>query len=461
MSTTLPPGVTAKIPSVPRCPEAQANAGTCPETSLIGAVRVTAGSGVPYPFMGKVYLTERYEGAPYGLSIVVPTAAGPFNFGNTVTRAKIEVNPITARVTVAVVRSFVQGATVGGLPTIVGGVPIRMRELTVSINRPNYILNPTNCSPFSTESTLTSTLGATRTISSPFQVQGCSSLGFKPSFSASTSSHTSRANGASLSVKITQSPGPEANIRSVVTTLPVQLPSRLSTLNRACLLATFNANPVACPAASKVGSASVVTPTLPDKMTGTAYIVSRGAEFPDLEIVLEGDGVKIILDGQTHIKNGITTTTFASNPDAPISSFSLNLPMASNSLLAANGSFCRVPLYMPTTITGQNGKVFTQKTKISVSGCLPITQHRVRGHHVTVSVRIPQGGRVRFSGFDLGIITRFPRHARTVTVNLPLTPSGRFKLRRDHKLNTQIRVGFIPFLRGGAPFVSYASVTFR
>jgi hypothetical protein len=460
MSTTLPPGVVAKIPSVTPCAEAQANAGTCSEASLIGAVRVTAGSGEPYPFMGKVYLTEHYEGAPYGLSVVVPTAAGPFNFGNTVTRAKIEINPTSARVTVAVVKSFVQGATTSGVPTIVGGIPIRMRELTVSINRPNYILNPTNCSEFQTETALTSTLGTTYTAKSPFKVEGCSSLPFKPSFSASTSSHTSRANGASLSVKITQNPGPEANIRSVVTTLPLQLPSRLSTLNRACLLATFNANPAACPAASKVGSASVVTPTLPNKMTGTAYIVSRGAEFPDLELVLEGDGVKIILDGQTHIKKGITTTTFASNPDVPISSFSLNLPMASNSLLAANGTFCRVPLYMPTTITGQNGKVFTQKTKISVSGCLPIT-HRVRGHHVTISARIPQGGRVRFSGFDLGIITRFPRHAKTVTVNLPLTPSGLFKLRRDHKLNSTVRVGFIPFLRGGAPFVTYANVTFR
>jgi hypothetical protein len=461
MSTTLPPGLVAKIPSVTQCSEAQANAGTCTEASLIGSVRVTAGSGEPYPFTGKVYLTEHYEGAPYGLSIVVPTAAGPFNFGNTVTRAKIEINPTTARVTVTVVKSFVQGATTSGLPTIVGGIPIRMRELTVSINRPNYILNPTNCSELQTETALTSTLEATYTAKSPFKVEGCSSLAFKPSFRASTSSHTSRANGASLSVNITQHPGGEANIGSVVTTLPLQLPSRLSTLNRACLLATFNANPVTCPAASKVGTASVVTPTLPNKMTGTAYIVSRGAEFPDLELVLEGDGVKIILDGQTHIKKGITTTTFASNPDVPISSFSLNLPMASNSLLAANGTFCRVPLYMPTTITGQNGKVFTQKTKISVSGCLPITQHRVRRHHVTVSVRIPQGGRVRFSGYDLGIITRFPRHARTVTVNLPLTPSGLFKLRRDHKLNSTVRVGFIPFLRGGAPFVSYANVTFR
>jgi hypothetical protein len=466
MKTKLAPGVVAKIPSVTQCGEAQANAGTCSAASQIGNVQVKAGSGEPFPFNGTVYLTEHYEGAPYGLSIVVPTAAGPFNFGNVVTRAKIEVNPITAQVEVTVFKSFVPHGngtttTVSGLPTIVSGIPIRIREITVNVNRPNYILEPTNCSPLTSESTLGSTLGSQATVSSTLQVTGCSSLPFKPSFSASTSSHTSRANGASLSVKITQNPGPEANIRSVVTTLPVQLPSRLSTLNRACLLATFNANPASCPAASKVGSASVVTPTLPNKMTGTAYIVSRGAEFPDLELVLEGDGVKIILDGQTHITKGITTTTFASNPDVPINSFSLNLPMASNSLLAANGSFCRVPLYMPTTITGQNGKKFTQKTKISVSGCLPITQHRPRGLHAIVSVRIPQGGRVRFSGYDLGIITRFPRHAQTVTVSLPVTPSGKFQLRRHRVLNSQIRVGFIPRLRGGAAFTSYARVTFR
>jgi hypothetical protein len=463
MSTLLPPGISAKIPSVTRCAEAQANAGTCSAASQVGTVQIKAGSGEPFPFSGKVYLTEKYEGAPYGLSIVVPTAAGPFNFGNVVSRAKITVNQSTAQVGVTVTKSFVPGhaGAVNGLPTIVQGIPTRIREITVNINRPNYLLNPTNCAPLKSESSLISTLGSKATTSSTLQVENCGALAFKPAFSASTNGKPTRANGASLGVNITQPVGGQANIMSVVTTLPKQLPSRLTTLQKACLLATFEADPSKCPKESNVGTATATTPTLPDKMSGPAYIVSRGAAFPDLELVLEGDGVRIILDGKTDIKNSITTSSFLANPDVPISSFGLNLPMGPFSLLAANGNFCLRPLKMPTTITGFNGKVLKQSTQLAVSNCLPITRHKVHGHEVTVSVHIPQGGRVRFSGFDLSIHTLFPKKSKTVTVKMFLTPSGLFQLRNKHRLNSEIRVGFIPRLKGGASFTSFAKVTFR
>jgi hypothetical protein len=462
MSTVLPPGISAKIPSVPRCPEALANAGTCPAASLIGTVHIASGSGEPFSFNGNAYLTEHYEGAPYGLSIVVPTKAGPFNFGPIVSRAKITVNPSTAQVSVSLVKSIVQGATVSGVPTIVGGIPTRIREITVAVTHPNYILTPTNCAVLRSESLLVSTLGATATVPSPFQVEGCGSLEFTPQFSASTNGKTSRANGASLGVNITQ-PDPQANIQSVVTTLPKQLPSRLTTLQKACLLATFEANPFNCPKESNVGTATAVTPTLPDKMSGPAYIVSRGAAFPDLEILLEADGVRVILDGKTDIKNSITTSSFLSNPDVPISSFSLNLPEGKFSLLAANGDLCKPKLVMPTTITGWNGKTIKQNTSIKPTGCLPILKHKVKGHDVTITAKVPQAGRVRFSGEFVGIETRFPRRSQNVTVTLPLTPAGLYALRhRGNRLKVTLRVGFIPRAhRTGQSFTSYATVTFR
>src|SRR5665213_1274146 len=240
IKTTLPPGLVALIPSTPLCEEPQASNGGCSPASQIGTVGVTAGSGpTPYAFSGPVYLTGPYNGAPYGLSIVVPAVAGPFNLGNVVTRGAITVDPYTARVTVT-----------STLPTIVKGVPLRLRRVTVAITKQNYLLNPTNCSAFATESTLSgftpgSAAVATQTLSSPFQVNNCGALAFKPSFKAKTNAKTSRANGASLETTINIGTG-QTNIKSVMVQLPKQLPSRLTTLQKACPEATFAKNPYIC-----------------------------------------------------------------------------------------------------------------------------------------------------------------------------------------------------------------------
>jgi hypothetical protein len=455
--TVLPPGLVGLIPTVQQCSEALANAGTCPLASKVGTVSVQSGSGSqPYTFNGSVYLTEKYAGAPYGLSIVVPAVAGPFNLGNIVTRATIAVNPSTAQVEVS-----------SSLPMIVAGIPTRIRSISIDVNRQGYLRNPTNCSLLQSTSTLTGTpslpvsAGGTATVTSPFQAEGCSSLPFKPSFKASTNGHPTRAKGAGLKVEIAQKPG-EANIARTVTTLPIQLPSRLTTLQKACTEEQGRVNILGCPATSRVGTASATTPTLPDKMTGPAYIVSQGGRaFPNLDLVLEADGVRVILVGNTDIKNGITTTTFASTPDVPISSFSLNLPMASNSLLASNGSFCKVPLNMPTTLVGQNGKKVTQKTRIAVSGCLPIVSHRVRGHFAYITVKTPQGGRVAVKGADLKPRSRRVRRAQRVTIKVPLNRAGLNALHAHHRVKVRVRVGFVPSRRGGAAFTSFATVIFR
>src|SRR5205085_7380721 len=180
VQTTLPAGLVGLIPTVQQCGEAQANAGTCPAASQIGEVVATAGSG-PTPLTlppGKVYMTGPYQGAPFGMSVVVPNVAGPFNLGQTVTRAKIDVNPENARVIVS-----------SELPTIVnGGIVVRLRKLVVTVNKQGFLQNPTNCGVLSTDSSITgivgTTLGTPVSLSTPFQVSNCGALAFKPSFKA-------------------------------------------------------------------------------------------------------------------------------------------------------------------------------------------------------------------------------------------------------------------------------------
>ena len=444
VKTVLPEGLVGLIPTVTRCGEAQANSGECPAASKIGVVAVEAGAGpMPYAFSGNVYLTGPYDGAPFGLSIVVPTVAGPFNFGNVITRATINVEPYTARV-----------ITTATVPTIVQGVPIRLKRLNVEINKPGFLHNPTNCGVLNTESTFSGLVqtglaaGATQSLSTPFQVGNCSALAFKPSFGSATGAKTSKANGASLETTINM-PAGDSNIKSVLVQLPKQLPSRLTTLQKACTEAVFNRNPYSCPSGSFVGGVRANTPTLSAKLKGPAILVSHGgAAFPDLDLLLEGEGIRVILVGNTKISSsGITTTNFASPPDVPVSSITVNLPIGAHSALTANGNVCAASkLVMPTTLTGQNGVVVKQNTAIKVAGCgVQIISHRIAGHKLVLEVKTFAAGRISIKGGkDLKTVSRRLSKARTVTLKIPLSHGGLAALQRRRKLKISVRVAFVP-----------------
>jgi hypothetical protein len=263
------------------------------------------------------------------------------------------------------------------------------------------MVNPTNCGPAQVKADIHSTAGTVASVASRFAIGGCRELKFAPKLAVSTSAHTSRADGASLNVKLSYPSGGQANVKSVKVELPASLPSRLTTLQKACTAAQFETNPAGCPSESVVGHAVVHTQLLPVPLEGPAYFVSYGGEaFPSLILVLQGDGVTVELVGATHIKNGVTSSTFASAPDVPFESFELTLPEGKYSALAANGSLCKptvtktvkkkvrilvksrmrtitrkvkaqvaTKLQMPNQLVGQNGAEIHQITPITVTGC--------------------------------------------------------------------------------------------
>jgi len=411
LTVSMPQGLIGRIAGIAQCGEAEvkaaeANNGGCPAASKVGAATAAAGAG-SHPFWqsGSVYLTGPYNGAPFGLSVVVPANAGPFHLGNIVVRAAIHINPETAAVTVVS----------NPLPQMIDGVPLRVQTVNVTVGGEGtpFTFNPTHCAQQAVSGTISSAQGATANVSTPFAASGCATLPFKPSFSVSAQGHTSKANGASLDVRIATRQGPgqpagvqEANIRKVDVQLPKDLPSRLSTLQKACTEHQFAVNPAGCPEGSFVGTAVAVTPLLPVPLEGPAILVSHGgAAFPDLDLMLQGDGVTIDLTGNTEITKGITYSKFETAPDAPFSSFELKLPEGPHSVLGAyipsgGYDFCgltktvtvskketkrvkgklkkvtvkvksTVPasLEMPTSITAQNGATVTQNTKIALTGC--------------------------------------------------------------------------------------------
>lgn len=464
VSTTLPEGLIATIPTVPQCTEAQANAKSCPAASAIGTATVTLGSGPkPYALSGTVYLTGPVAGvsvkafpqappsAPYGLLVLVNAEkVGPYDYGVIATRAAIDIDPHTARVIVS-----------GTLPTIEGGVPLRMRSLTIYITHPNFMVNPTSCAQLVTDTSLTSTLAGAATLATPFQATGCEALSFTPQLRAYSSARHTRKLGASLQVTISQ-PAHEANIKAVSVTLPAKLPSRESTLKQACLEATFAADPLSCPVASKVGNARVNTPALPGTLSGPVYIVSHGSRaYPDLDIVLQGDGVTVILTGQTNIRKGITHTKFLTLPDVPIASLVLTLPVGAKSILAGNGSFCRHPMYMPTVIVAQNGRRLTQKTRIQMRGCpIEVLRRRVEGNRVLLVVKVPAAGRIAAGGKYLMTMHRRVRKAGRFRIAVPLTRRGIALLTSRHVLSVRVRVRFVAKHARGRPSQTFVRARF-
>jgi hypothetical protein len=386
-TTVLPPGLSGNLSGIPFCSEADIEAArvatgqqeiedsSCPAASEIGHTLVGAGVGpVEAQTPGRIYLAGPYHGSALSIVSITSAKVGPFDLGTVVIRFALRINPTTAQVEVDANGS-------DPIPHIIDGVVVHVRDIRVYMDREKFIINPTSCAPMSISESITGA-GADPanpadqspvTASAPFQAADCSSLAFKPGFGVSTSGRTSKADGASLTAKLTVpgALGTQANIARVKVELPKQLPSRLTTLQKACKAAVFEANPAGCPAASIVGHAKALTPIVPVPLEGPAYFVSHGGEaFPSLIVVLQGYGITVDLVGSTFIsKQGITSSTFKTVPDVPVGTFELTLPQGPFSALAANANLCKSKLTMPTEFVAQNGAVLDQTTKIAVTSC--------------------------------------------------------------------------------------------
>jgi hypothetical protein len=367
ISVQLPPGVVAAVRSVRPCVAAEAETGACPAASKIGHLGLGAGSGatpVALPAAGRpedpIYLTGPYKGAPFGLSMLVHGEAGPPSIAQVVVRAAIEVDPLTAQMTLAS----------DPLPSALQSAAFDLRSLTLVLDRPKLVFNPTSCEALHSTATILSTAGILASVTSPFQATDCGALAFHPSFSVSASGKTSKLDGASLYVKIVDRQA-DAVAAEVKADLPRQLPARLATLDKACPHTTFESNPADCDPDSRVGFARLGTQVLAGDLSGPALLVSYGnAQFPELVIVLQGEGVRIDLHGTTFINSaGITSSTFAALPDLRLRFFELTLPEGPDSALSAPEGLCGVKLKMPNTFVGENGAVLNRATPIKVSGC--------------------------------------------------------------------------------------------
>lgn len=364
IDASLPEGVSAVLASAAQCAEAQAATGTCGSDSQVGTVSAKVGAGTN-PFQitgGAVYVAGPYKGAPLSLSIVVPAQAGIFDLGTVVVRAAVFVDPTDAHLRVVS----------DPVPQILDGIPLRLRQIALSIDRPGFITSPTNCDAKQVSATVGGTSGGAAALASHFQMAGCSALPFAPTMTTKIDggkAATKRSANPGLTADLLARPG-DANVGTVALTLPKAIFLDQDNLSAICTREQFAANQ--CPADSVYGQASASTPLLAGGLSGPVYLRASDNPLPDLVADLNGQ-VGIDLVGRIDTVNGGAIRTTFEAPDVPIADFKLTLNQGG--LLVNSKNLCKGKKHKhhkakkktyraDLKITGQNGAHADQQPKL-------------------------------------------------------------------------------------------------
>jgi hypothetical protein len=448
IETAMPPGLLARIASASQCPSDLAALGACPRGTEIGQTNVLSGPGAaPLALHGRVYLTGPYKDAPFGLSIVVPTAgqAGPFDLGDVVVRAAIYVDRDDAHVTVKS----------DPLPTIIQGIPLRLRQVNVTIDRPGFIFNPTSCAPTTIFVNAGSLEGAVAGLTAPFNTVGCSALAMKQRLALRLTGKTQTTDGKhpGISATVTDSRG-GANLRKVVTKLPLSLALDPDNAQELCKPEQRAAR--ACPAKSIVGRARANS-VLPNALTGPVYFVEakrRSASgrlistFPNLWMPLSADGVTIDITANSTVDStGRLVTTFDRLQDAPISTFQLTIDGGKHGILAVSGKpgACDRSRTVDFLLTGHNNKVLELPVTATIDGCKPkIKKASAKRGVVSVQVSGVGAGKLTLSGGSTVRASRTLTAATEATISARLTTKARAKLRHSGRVRVAVNVSFTP-----------------
>jgi hypothetical protein len=383
-SIKLPPGVSGKLAGVPECSDAaivaakarehegggqeELNSPSCPAASEVGHSLVGSGVGNVLAYVpGKMYLAGPYHGSNLSLVSITAAKVGPFDLGTVVVRFALKINPETAEVSV-------DGQGSDPLPHIVDGIPVHLRDIRAYVDRPNFVLNPTSCAKTSTAATvLGSGLNFASeaddqpvTVTSPFQAADCASLGFKPNLALSLKGGTKRGATPAFKAVLTYPKGSYANVREAQVTLPSSEYLEQAHIGTVCTRVQFAAGTVPgerCPAASIYGKAKAVTPILGEPLEGPVYLRSSSHPLPDLVAALNNKQVNIDLDGHidaVHKKGSEVSrirNTFEMVPDAPVTSFTLEMQGGKKGLLVNSTNICKSTNRAISDLTGQNGKL--------------------------------------------------------------------------------------------------------
>jgi hypothetical protein len=376
-SALLPPGVLAKLAGVAKCSEAgiaaaKARSGrqelaapSCPAGSEIGRTLAGAGVGSTLTYVpGTLYLAGPFAGHPLSVVAVTPAVAGPFDVGTVVVREALDLDPNTAEVQV-------DGAASDPIPHILRGIPLKLRDLRVNVDRPSFTVNPTSCDPSAARAILYGSYldvfspadDAAVSLTDRYQAASCSSLAFKPKLSLKLKGGTRRGDHPALRAVVRPRAG-DANIGRTVVALPHSAFLEQAHIRTVCTRAQFAVG--ACPAGSVYGRARAFTPLLDEPLEGPVYLRSSDHPLPDLVVALHGV-VDINLVGRIDSVHSRLRTSFESVPDAPVSKFVLRMQGGRKSLIVNSRNLCGGTQRATARFAGQNGKAYDTKPTLANS----------------------------------------------------------------------------------------------
>jgi hypothetical protein len=368
-SAVLPPGELGSLAGVDKCPDsaigiARSKTGrqelaspSCPANSLIGHTLAGAGVGSALTYVGgQVYLGGPYNGDPLSVISVTPAVAGPFDAGTVVVRLALDLNPKTAEVEV-------DGANSDPIPHILKGIVLKLRDLRVYVDRPNFTLNPTSCDESSAKSTL---FGSFLNVLDPaddkpvdlstrYQAANCLNLGFKPKLTLNLKGGTKRGGHPGLRAIYTPKKG-DANVKGLVVRLPRSAFLDQAHIKTICTRVQFAAK--ACPKASQYGYIKAFTPLLDTPLEGPVYLRSSNHKLPDLVFDLHGL-VDIEVATRIDSKGGGIRATVENAPDAPLSKVELRMQGGKKGLIINSRNLCAHVSKANVEFTGHNGKEFS------------------------------------------------------------------------------------------------------
>jgi len=379
----LQPGLLGNPQSAAFCSQEQFKSDTCPAGSKVGSVQVSA-KAYPLPIAA---LDVTNPGTVYNLR---PTGDEPARVGIVVEGGGAGLLPKIFLQAPVYVRPGPDGygleSTFADQPREAGGIPVQITKIALTFNgqasKGPFMRMPTSCAA-GTSLTRANSWEATTVFSAKtfaMAPTGCGSLGFSPKAEGFMGAPGITARGAVPPVGTTLRFDPEqAALKRAEVTLPSVLSPNLSAVLRACTRAQSDAS--ACPASSRVGTAIIDSPLQAQPVRGPVYLAfNSDAVLPGLVVMLPAP-VGVRLDGLVDVSAAGIRNTFASNPDLPVRSFTLELEGSRpDGVLSLNKDLCAdgVDRTMEVRLVAHNGKEAGFSQELATPGCDP---------RATVSIR--------------------------------------------------------------------------